>query len=180
MDGMRGVPRSDGRDGFVEGWEMNYPPEFRAARLLMVFNKQGGGDCEKTKPFAAWAPAVTERMLAQCPLCPGEVPVIACVLAEERWTLLTIERLIWRNHQGLHRIRNSELWEVGLKEACRLEATRKHYGNPEPETILLDVATKDGRKHRLELEWRPGAMPFAQVLWKVAGVNRNMEREEAG
>lgn len=123
---------------------------------------------------------MTERILAQCPLCPGEVPVIACVLAEERWTLLTMERLIWRNHQGLHQIRKSELWEVGLKETLRSEAMRQHYRNPEPETIVLDVVTKDGRKHRLELEWRPNAMPFAQVLWTVAGVNRNLERERAG
>lgn len=159
---------------------MDYPPESRAARLVMVFNGQRGGDCEKTKPFAEWSPEVAERMLAQSPLCPGEVPVIACVLAEERWTLLTMERLIWRNLQGRHQIKKSELWEVGLKEVLRSDAMRRHHGNPEPETILLDVVTKDGRKHRLELEWRPDAIPFSQVLWTVVGVNRNVEREGAG
>jgi hypothetical protein len=150
---------------------MQFPPEFRADRLIRVFRRTGGNGTH-TKPFDEFPPAARERIEAQCPLSPGEVPVVACVLTQNHWTLITTERLVWMTADGVREISRSELWDLRL-----MDAVARFWREGKPPTTRLDCATRDGQAFQLELESDPGFTSFAIVLHMIMRINHDSDND---
>ena len=132
---------------------MSSDHQFLAERLVWRF-KKSGGEGVASKSFQQFSEDVQEAVRASAGLHGDETPAVLCYFSEERWTLLTTTRLVWRTTQDaditsldLNRIIN-----VTVEGSALLRAGGKK------ELSILTVVERGGDKYQIELE--PG-MPFS-------------------
>ena len=125
-------------------------------RLLHQFKRTGsGGEYCGVYDDLSESRRVSLAALAK----PGrrEQAVIACFFDEEHWTLLTNERLVWKDGSERYAIPVSELTTVTVSTSHLLTVASMH------EIAELSITTADGRAFELRLE--PGRPFFG--FWNV-------------
>jgi hypothetical protein len=124
------------------------------SRLLRQFERTGGRG-EHCGPFQELPEAARASLTAD--LTSGEQPVIACFFNEDRWTLLTNKRLIWRHGPEQNAVASNKLTSATVSADHLLDAGSKRA------MTELSVGTADGRTFELHLE--PGRPFFG--FWNV-------------
>jgi hypothetical protein len=71
--------------------------------LVWRFRKSGS-DGEFTRPFAEWPPEIQAVLNATIEFSGDEVAAVASYRNENQWAVLTTDRLIWADHQGIHQL----------------------------------------------------------------------------
>jgi hypothetical protein len=119
-------------------------PSFRAERLVWRFRKSGA-DGEVTKPFEGFAMSVRGALLQQFTLGPAEVPAVACVHSNDRWVLLTTERLVWADGGAVTSVPVAQLSDVTIDSNDLLSEGKLGLSR-------LRVVTPEGRSYKIEIE----------------------------
>jgi hypothetical protein len=125
-------------------------------RLLHQFEKTGGRG-EYCGPFQDLPAAARDSLTASANFTSDEQPVIACFFNEDRWTLLTSKRLVWRDGPELHAVASAELTSATVSQDHLLKAGSKKA------MTELSIGTAAGGAFHLRLE--PGRPFFG--FWNV-------------
>jgi hypothetical protein len=142
----------------------------RPDRLIWRFHKSGS-DGRHTKPFDALDDSQRAVLREAAILRPDEQPVLACVLRDDSWTLLTTERLAWQQGNIRQDVALSEIADATVSRAA-IHTSRNKVNVSE-----LTVVTKQGIRYRLELEAGEPLSGFWNVLKTIA---RAMSAERGG
>ena len=126
------------------------------SRLLRQFERTGGRG-EYCGPFQELPEAARDSLATAANLAPDEQPVIACFFDRDHWTLLTSERLVWRDGPEQHAVASTELTSATVAADHLLRAGSK------VAMTELSIGTSDGRAFELRLE--PGRPFFG--FWNV-------------
>lgn len=109
-----------------------------------------------------------ERVSGLAELLSDEEPLVACVLHEECWTLLTSHRLIWSLTGHLTAL----AWETLADVQLLHRISRLRHGHDLAATSVLQVITHDGHTHALELETGPPFFGFWTALKLIINSHR--------
>ena len=128
------------------------------------------GEC--TRLFDQFPIEEQDRLSALAGLLPDERALVACRLHEECWTLLTTHRLIWSltGHQ------TALAWDALADVQLLHRISRLHPSHSAVTTSALQVVTRDGRAHALELETGPPFFGF----WTALKLIMNSHRRAGG
>lgn len=96
-----------------------------------------------------------------------EQPLVACRLDDATWTLLTDQRLMWRQAGRQMQLLWQEIGDVNIDDASALR--RNPEGPPLTQRMLL--IDRDGAAHALELEAGPPFSWFWMALKMIARGN---------
>ena len=129
--------------------------------LLALFRRRGGSG-RSTREFDELEPELQAALLARAALRDGELPLWACVLAPERWTLLTTRQLVSRTEDQLDRVSLAEIVAVQPDFPAIAEDGA---GGSKKRWRWLHIETAGGRSLRLEVE---AGLPFVG-LWNTLG-----------
>jgi hypothetical protein len=149
---------------------------------MIASPKQNGAQAERIrKLFSEWIePGECTRLVDQFPddeqerlsalagLMPDEQPLVACVLHEECWTLLTSHRLIWSltGHQ------TALAWDALADVQLLHRISRLRHAHDLVTTNVLQVITHDGHAHAVELETGPPFFGFWTALKLIINARR--------
>jgi hypothetical protein len=149
---------------------------------MIASPKQNGAQAERIrKLFSEWIePGEYTRLFEELPrdqqeglltgagLEPDEQPLVACVLDEACWTLLTSQRLIWSlaGHQ------TALAWDALADVQLLHRMSRLRHAHEIVTASVLQVITHDGRAHALELETGPPFFGFWTALKLIINAHR--------
>jgi hypothetical protein len=149
---------------------------------MIASPKQNGAQAERIrKLFSEWIePGAYTRLFDQFPreeqerlsalagLMPDEQPLVACSLHEECWTLLTTHRLIW----SLAGDRTALAWDALADVQLLHRMSRLRHAHDTVTTSILQVITREGHAHALELETGPPFFGFWTALKLIINARR--------
>jgi hypothetical protein len=121
-------------------------PHFIAGRLVWRFTKSGGEGIH-CKPFIAFPDQVQEAVRVQGALHAHEIPAVLCYFSNEKWVLLTTERLLWRSEAAV--ATSVEL--VHVKDEM-VEPHAMAQARNKLAWSVLTIVEDSGARHHIELE----------------------------
>jgi len=129
-----------------------------------------GGRGQATMPFDDLPLETRSRLLAEISLRADELPIVSCVLSTESWVLITTEKTLLLQPNGIVSLENNDIRQVKLDEQRNLEAglsTLRDF-----RYILLE--TYSGTKETIEIEPGKGFLGIMNVFQNIA--ERNWHR----
>jgi hypothetical protein len=144
--------------------------EFRVSRLLRIFGKSGCWG-NHSREFFGWPESTQQELRRWAGLTDSERPFIAYV-ERDRWTVLTLERVIWRSGEHIQSVGVGELAEITVTDqnSARLTPYVK-------ETMdELKLRTKHGRT--LSVTFEPGRPLIG--FWNVVKMMISQNASEPG
>lgn len=138
----------------------------KVQRLLRVFTR-GGGPGERTRAFEDFPVEVQGQVLELARLREGELPVLACVLEETRWVLLTTSRVVIRRPEGVREVDWGEL-KNATTDDLRVDAALASGARGKLALNRLKLVRHEGEAVELELEAGPPFFGMWNVLKAVA------------
>lgn len=145
---------------------MSYNPRFSASVLSAVFKRKGGSG-QYTHLFSELSIEVQSRISSGIKFSQDEKPVLACFKADNKWFLLTTERIAWVKDDKLSSIFNTDIQDVSvdlLLEQKRGVVNKKDF-------TFLKIITRDNQKHLVELEPGNPHIGTWNVLKTIAAKN---------
>jgi len=76
--------------------------------LLMRFNRRGGAT-RATADFQSFPPEQQQQILSSAQLAPEEIPVLLSLRDDHSWTLITIQRVLWKNGLSVDSLKGNQL-----------------------------------------------------------------------
>jgi len=141
----------------------------QADRILKLFSEwiEPGA---YTRLFEQFPREEQERLSARVELLTDELPLVACCLHDECWTLLTTQRLIWSLTGHLTALDWGVLADVQMLHRI----SRLHHAHDLVTTSALEVVTHDGHTHTVELETGPPFFGFWTALKLIINAKRRL------
>ncbi|NTX60340.1 hypothetical protein HUA74_06680 [Myxococcus sp. CA051A] len=142
----------------------------KVRRLLRIFER-GGGPGARTRPFEDFPPEVQGPLLEQARLREGELPVLACVLTEAQWVLLTTSRVVIRRPEGVQEVDWGELKDA-TTEGLHVDSVLASGARGKLALSRLMLVRHEGEAIELELEAGPPFFGLWNALKSVASRNQ--------
>ena len=134
-----------------------HDPKFLKDRLSWVFERRGS-EGQFTRLFDDLGPADKDALAAAVHIGVDELPVLGSFEADDRWLLLTTERIVWSVGGERHQLYNSEISDAIVDFHAMLE-----HGTEKSDVNELEIETLGGERHVIVVE--PG--PPMVGLWNV-------------
>lgn len=103
---------------------------FQVRRLLQKFEQLGGAQGRCTRPFAALSPDVQSMLHREARFTAEEAPFLAFVADDEKWTVITLQRVVSRDANRLISVCVSDIsdatipWDIPLARGRKSECDR--------------------------------------------------------
>jgi hypothetical protein len=130
---------------------MNKDPKLEAERLIWRF-KKSGGEGVFSKPFLAFSDHIRKTILLEAQVRDSEVPAILFYFDEARWTLLTNERVVWRDEAQVSSLELTSIADATVDSSALRRAGSK------ATLDTLTIVESTGSRHQIHVE--PGP-PFS-------------------
>lgn len=122
--------------------------QFRVERIMRVYHNAGGEVTESTKPFDSWPERVRSSLAAEIGLAPDELPLLAFIANEQTWTVVTLDRIVWKHGGCVRQVSIRELKSANIPEGVAASISP----GVKRSMRLLKVVTQDGNEAVVEFE----------------------------
>ncbi|HEU4767450.1 MAG TPA: hypothetical protein VFS77_08740 [Pyrinomonadaceae bacterium] len=113
-------------------------------RMVSTF-KRKGGDGHYVRLFDHLEPWQKDLVLTEMPLREQELPVIGGVEGQEKWFLITTQRIVWRRKDSSQSIPFDQISEASIDFNSLSRHTKL-------QTQELEITTQDRKRRTLLLE----------------------------
>ena len=132
---------------------------FRVSRLLWRYKKSGGKESGLVRPFDSWPTAIRRALEVDGGLSPEEMPFLAFYEGPSKWSIVTLERLVWKQQGQVQQLPIAAIKEEGLSDAV-MAALRKEFEEEQENSKAhaklnarhLQLTTHGGSKVLVEFE----------------------------
>jgi hypothetical protein len=136
---------------------------------MRVYHNAGGEVTESTKPFDSWPEHVRSRLVDDATLLPDEVPFLAFVPDNHRWTLVTSDRIAWKIGEAVRHVTIRTLRSANVPE----DIAAKMSPEVKKSMKFLKIVAEDGNEAIVEFEQgRPFVGFWNLVKMMIAQQNR--------
>ncbi len=143
---------------------------FRISRLMRLYYRHGGCQSETQRVFAEWPAAVRSAMAKEGRLSKDDWPFLAHYDGPDKWTVVSLLRIVWKTAQGVCEARYKDLHYADTTAEFMAElVSHAERGDDRAvvklkrENTMLLLKGRTGVEHRVE--WAPGG-PF-YGFWNV-------------
>ncbi|MBI4869139.1 MAG: hypothetical protein HY816_19540 [Candidatus Wallbacteria bacterium] len=146
------------------------PVKERAEQIERTFAKHGG-ESLRSRAFATLPEDVRLRLVSGARLDPEEIVVVAIMLSDSSWVLLTTEHISWRDVSGTHSVRLLEVEDVLVDETSMHSQGTSYWKYHVNRAV---VTTKTGQSFTIETEPGRGCMAFVSTAKRAAGLRHGV------
>jgi hypothetical protein len=140
--------------------------------ILSATFKRKGGDGHYTRLFDNLDPFQKEILLRQANLSDTELPIIGSAEAEDKWLLLTTDRLMWRSGDEFTALDVADI-DDAVADFQKLMTTGSH----KEQMRELQILTMNGEQRIIEVEEGAPLIGVWHVLKNLGVRNRGSGHE---